>query len=360
MAYDDSGELSAEQKTYSLGGYSFDLKVENVHEPGEPDVVSVFAICHSPDGNRETVPKDFPSGTKLQSWRVEANETEATVYATLKQDVPEIDTGNLPQPFAVSDGSFWVQSPSTTHTGSGDAQIVWFADTDLFANNQGWLGVQICSSSPNASITKTAKWSGGERTETLKCTASYTYQGKTVYYYDHAYGQDYNFIYVYQGYTTSGFTVNKLTQGFSLRKPQEVAWAAIYGNGGEEKDAEEVMIARFAIDIREADGGPDGDWDEPGDTGDPSYTLNVSVTGASSGSNNGTPLEPGQTGGYGNGGTGGNGGGGGAGASTVIIYDFATDKAGTVNQEATAQGPGTGGPGGKGGKGGDGCILIFY
>ena len=121
--------------------------------------------------------------------------------------------------------------------------------------------------------------------------------------------------------------------------------------------SENALIARFAIDIREADS---DNWDEPGDDGPPGTTLNVTVTGATAGSCTGTPADNETVKGYGDGGDGGYGGGGGAGASTVIIYEFATSIAESVQQEAISRGPGTGGPGGKGGKGGDGCILIFY
>jgi hypothetical protein len=88
----------------------------------------------------------------------------------------------------------------------------------------------------------------------------------------------------------------------------------------------------------------------------------VTVNGASSGTHDDTynAADNESVKGYGFGGDGGYGGGGGAGASTTIINEFATDKAGYVDQRAYAQPPGFGGMGGKGGKGGDGCILIFY
>ena len=91
--------------------------------------------------------------------------------------------------------------------------------------------------------------------------------------------------------------------------------------------------------------------------------LNVTGGSATNGGNGGNGGNAWENNGWlkvGDGGNGGNGGGGGAGASTVIIYEFATDKAGSVNQEAYAREAGAGGPGGPGGRGADGCIIIFY
>lgn len=352
MAYNDSGELLASQSTYSLGGYTFELKVQTVHEPGEPDVVSVFAICRGPDGTRETQAVDFTEGTVVENWYVEANETEASVYVKTSANIQPLET-TWDQPIKIGGAIYSHPDIAPTYR-----TVVQFYDNAAFANAPGGTRhIYMCASAAPGTFevgTDTLYYPDGriqsQRVLTLTADNEYTYNGKTVYH---------SVIAVSTGGGVFDRSENSNTPWTENITVPETAWMMIYGEevGPNEN---EKLIARFAIDIREADGGPDGDWDEPGDTGDPSYTLNVSVTGASSGSNNETPLEPGQTGGYGNGGTGGNGGGGGAGASTVIIYEFATDKAGTVNQEATAQGPGTGGPGGKGGKGSDGCILIFY
>ena len=331
MAYDDSGELPissdpSEKNTYGLGGYNFELKVQNTHEPGEPDVVSVFAICHSPDGSRETVPMDFPTGTTVESWTVEANETEASVYVKIKPS--SINPWDMP-PFSHAIVSQIKYSSTWSHLFSLPVHAV------------AGPGMKYVATACDSPFTKDSM-----QGPPLDKSRSYTYNGKTVYW---------------MVVGTNGKDTLPIFERFDYYPRSQIAWQMIYGSFEEEE--EENLVARFAIDLREADGGPDGPWDEPGDVGpDPEkhFTLTVSVTGASSGSNSGTPLEPGQAGGYGNGGTGGNGGGGGAGASTVIIYEFATNKADNVVQEATAQGPGTGGPGGKGGKGGDGCILIFY
>lgn len=312
MAYNDSGELPVSQSTYSLGGYTFELKVQTVHEPGEPDVVSVYAICRGPDGNRETVPMDFPSGTTVESWTVEANETEASVYATVNNNIPVVSVQSVGYSGYYS-GVYGPAQKIATFTGPGTA---------------GQFGVIIASS------------------EAGTLDSAYTYYGKTVYY--HAVCG------TFSNYLDPRFDTILNTDGWPSNAAY-AAWYMIYGSAA--GDNGEKLIARFAIDIREAD--TDG-WDEPGDDGPPGTTLNVTVTGATAGSCTGTPADNETVKGYGDGGDGGYGGGGGAGASTVIIYEFATSLADSVSQEAISRGPGTGGHGGKGGKGGDGCILIFY
>lgn len=326
MAYDDSGELSTEQGQYNLGGYSFELEIQNVHEPGEPDVVSVFARCYGPDGTRETQAKDFPEGTTVEGWYVEANETEASVYATIQTsgnnpwDMPEFAPAVVSQIPYVPDGHWTLNYSIPVHAVKNSSHrygTVAASSEFTYDNSQG-------------STYQSQSW---------------TYNGKTVYYD----------ILSDNGCSDVPDYSDELTH-FST---YQIAWQMIYGSfDDEEKD---VLVGRFAIDLREADGGPDGDWDEPGDDGNSSYTLNVTVTGASAGTHNGgVPSTPSDAQVYGCGGTGGNGGGGGAGASTVIIYEFATSRAGSVNQTAASRGAGSGGPGGRGGKGADGCILVFY
>lgn len=353
MAYDDSGELPiasdpSEKNTYGLGGYNFELKVQNTHEPGEPDVVSVFAICRGPDGNRQTQAMDFPAGTTVEGWYVEANETEASVYVKTKDNTqpPDISPYTMP----IQTGGSWSYYRRIGTFGQRVDFVVDVGSNAIAADGNGlyFLGA---STTPESSLvvgTHTLVQDGTTDNITVSATQEYTYAGKTAYYGVHI---------VF--HTVSGENYNHLHYHQRPNNDGAVAWAMLYGEGLKPEPVD-TLVGRFAIDLSEADGGPDGDWDEPGDTGDPSYTLNVSVTGASSGSNSGIPLEAQEQTTYGSGGYGGNGGGGGAGASTVIIYEFATDLAESVQQEAISRGPGTGGLGGKGGKGGDGCILIFY
>lgn len=340
MAYNDSGELSVSQSTYSLGGYTFELKVQTVHEPGEPDVVSVYAICRGPDGTRQTQAVDFPAGTKITGWYVEANETEASVYAFGEFEGGEIDIGPITKPVASAavatlvrlkeTFSYQVEGGVTTQTVSGSNARQLFAST---VPNAVWHGTRP------------------EGTDDGRGTCSaFTHNGLTVYWATRSGG--------YAGTITKADPNLGISLDTLYSYAKQVAWSMIYE--GREGESGEKLIGRFAIDLHEAGGGPDGDWDEPGSDGPPGTTLNVTVTGATAGSCTGTPADNETVKGYGDGGDGGYGGGGGAGASTVIIYEFATSIADSVQQEAISRGPGTGGPGGKGGKGGDGCILIFY
>lgn len=342
MAYNDSGELPGSQSTYSLGGYTFELKVQNVHEPGEEEVVSIFAVCHGPDGSRETQAVDFPVGTTVESWSVEANETEASVYAILEIG-SEFGEGPWPNPVNAAYGE--VQNGASPRTLERyDGYIAFLLGPDNYRRENF-----MCSASPGVGFFDpgTGSWPSN-----INVNTPYTYNGKTVYYASLGNGL---FLSALSGGVN--YYVDSSGGGLDIAK---AAWTVLYGSSL--SDSGEHLIARFAIDLREADGGPDGDWDEPGDTGDPSYTLNVNVTGASAGTHDAAavPMAPADQPVYGSGGAGGNGGGGGAGASTVIIYEFVTDKAGSVNQEAYAREAGAGGPGGPGGRGADGCIIIFY
>lgn len=142
--------------------------------------------------------------------------------------------------------------------------------------------------------------------------------------------------------------------------------------GVDEPKDEDVLVARFAIGIGDAGGYPGGGggWISPGDWNiDPTTTLHLTVNGALSGRHNDpmndtsysyVPADKETVKDYGSGGDGGNGGGGGAGASTVIVRQFATNKANSKDILALAKRHGYGSGGGKGATGGDGCILVYY
>ena len=347
MAYNDSGELEPNSK-YTLGSYEFELKVQNTHEAGEEDVVSVFAICRGPDGNRETVPKDFPKGTTVESWSVEANETEASVYAVLKSSKggddysSDLDTSPAIQPIPVGNATAEFINV-VTHK---KQYISFYSDHKMtsYLSRANVIGNIIAGK-------RREQYTYNDSTGILDYT--YTYNGVTVFYVTAGITNDTSFTSVSGAFINGGEFVS-----IGFNTAAKIAWTIVYGDasGGEYETSEE-LIARFAIDLRDAD--PE-DWDDPGDTGEPSKTLHVNVIGASPGNAVGVPLEAEAATVYGSGGKGGNGGGGGAGASTVIIYEFTTDKAGSEEQEAYTRGYGIGGSGGKGGRGGDGCILIFY
>lgn len=322
MAYNESGEIPVSQSTYSLGGYTFELKVQNVHEPGEEEVTSIFAICRGPDGTRETQAIDFPAGTTVESWSVEANETEASVYVEI--------------------------------AGTGINAIESTADGEHI-----WGGFYRCTATPCIALNQQGAtvyltWYGNNIFHAA-CTTDRIgiLVGPDTFVGNYVSANRSNYFSSALGVTHPEIQKAGIPESTTNPKGKPISAVDMSGN---------YLVGRFAIDIREADGGPDGPWDEPGDTGDPSYTLNVYVTGASAGVHNSEniPLDGEIQSVYGSGGNGGNGGGGGAGASTAIIYEFTTDKAGSVNQEAYAREAGAGGPGGPGGRGADGCIIIFY
>jgi len=326
MAYNDSGELPVSQSTYSLGGYTFELKVQTVHEPGEPDVVSVFAICRSPDGSRETVPMDFSEGAIVESWSVETNETEATVYAVVKENTNPFDF----PPF-------------------GSAVITENQYSSRWWNHYS-VPVNATQPTPGSGLITAAStfYTVDNDQSSVYRARSYTYAGKTVYWI---------------GASDNGYWTGPTYDGdlHSYGTSEQIAWTMVYGSFDD--SGSERMIARFEIDLREADGGPDGSWDEPGDVGPKNKKLIITVIGANTGTHDQTvfPSDNETVKWYGFGGDGGYGGGGGAGTSTVIIYDYATDLADEVEEDAIIRYPhGVGSGGGKGGKGGDGCILIFY
>lgn len=327
MAYDNSDAI-APGASYSLGEYTFTL--QNVVSEDER---ILQAHISGPEGTAAqgiTV----PTSTQVKSWYVEANETEASVYVQTEG----FDFSGL-MPLAPG---------STAFFRSGFPESSWESGTNVTLTNTGTsiayvfvldTGGRYCGALVSDKPTSVEwVWSGGD-------------SGSWSLTYDSALGA----YYVRDPASTSDSSC------FNGSMPIQTREQLLARKGGNQ-DSGSYLVGRFAIDIREADGGPGGGWDEPGDVGEPSYTLNLTVTGATSGTHiaANVPTDARSQEVYGSGGIGGNGGGGGAGASTVIIYDFATAKAGNVNQEAIAQPPGVGGPGGKGGKGGDGCILIFY
>lgn len=337
MAYNESGELPVGQG-YWLGNYSFELHVDQVHEPGEEDVVSVYAVCRhiSPGGtqeSRETQAVDFPAGTTVESWSVEANESEASVYASVKgnpvtKDVNLSEVGSMMYSYqsAIYHGIYW---PNLLVWADFPARV-FYDKTELNAQDPPPLTLNYY---PEKDI-----WYGSIDID----------------------GQAYSPIY--------GPVVETESDKLELL-PQ--------GHASEE-NLQTVLIGRFAIDLKEADGGPDGGWDEPGsvepDPEDPqepeqTHTLTLTAIAALSGRHNDPlddtsysylPADNNTVKPYGCGGDGGHGGGGGGGASTMVVRKIATDKASHTEVVAHTKRHGYGSGGGKGGKGGDGCILVFW
>ena len=346
MAVKDSNEI-ATNSNYALGDYSF--RIERSSVPGSTND-KIEAICTDKDGKNARKSIQVPSSTEMLGWYVEANETEATVYAVCKNkegepwqqiDVPH-SSGNVAWVHDGMPSVFYGCNVAFIYSGSGE-----YADYILADSTQK---------------TVVEKYENG-RTFYHYLGSSATYDGKTVFFFSTFFG----------GAPTSVFpTVYDNKDHLSY---QQIAWLITYG-GDYKEDVVDQLIGRFAIDLEDAGGvGPGSDWDDPGDydpdweEGDPTHTLYVTVTGALSGRHNDPiedpsysyiPADKDTVKDYGCGGDGGHGGGGGAGASTVVVHKFATNQANSKEVTAIARRHGYGSGGGKGGKGGDGCILVYY
>ena len=336
MAYNESGELSPSQ-SYQLGGYTFQLRS---NYDSDEEVTGIVARM-TYNGETKVQGIDIDGQVTIESWSVEANETEASVYCTIEKHKRDKGTATDKLYPGVT-----VPISNSANYSSGIHDLMAYGTTFLCAAS---IGIYGCSKVPGSFTAQSWAYPGPQvHTYSRNMNTRYEVNGKPVYY------------------NNTGAVYDTVTnpKRSSIDNVLILCYIALYGDftPEEKEESSEELIGRFEIDLETAGGGPDGDWDEPGDTGDPSYTLNVSVTGASAGTHNSenVPLDGEIQSVYGSGGNGGNGGGGGAGASTVIIYEFATDKAGSVNQEAYAREAGAGGPGGPGGRGADGCIIIFY
>ena len=344
-AHKDSDQIPSDQN-YTLGGYSF--RVERSSVPGSTND-KIEAICTDKDGKNARKSIQVPSSTQLSGWFVEANETEATVYAVIARKgmrynaYPGDVIGNL-QNIAFN--------RTYTRMGTGgsyatEVVIGWYTNI-----------LSISDTSEGCPYHVDGIWqSSGE----IECNVDIgvsgwqDYEGKR-YWYSMSYGID-------QG---------KPSQYASAAEAVAAILPRIIGEG----ESEQIIVGRFAIDIEDAGGvGPGSDWIDPGDydpdweEGEPTHTLYVEVTGALSGRHNDPIVDPSYSyipadkdtvKDYGCGGDGGHGGGGGAGASTVVVHKFATNQANSKEVTAIARRHGYGSGGGKGGKGGDGCILVYY
>ena len=343
MAVKDSGVLAWGSR-YNLGEYSF--RIERSSVPGSTND-KIEAICTKGGKNaRKSI--QVPSSDNVESWYVEANETEATVYALVevkeegesgegyKESAPLVTLSpvigehsddwpyeNLARQYyygyEFAYPGFWSRDHWTYHT------YVW--KNGVFVND--WIS--------NESVLPTIRYYS---------VAPYT-----------------SYSMVYKTYWTRYEMYH-----YDTAPPEDIFTTKTY--------LKAFLVGRFAIDLEDAGGvGPGSDWIDPGDYDpgwepeDPTHTLYVTVTGALSGRHNDPIVDPSYSyipsdkdtiKDYGCGGDGGNGGGGGAGASTVVVHKFATNQANYKEVTAIARRHGYGSGGGKGGKGGDGCILVYY
>ena len=351
-AHKDSDQMPSDQN-YTLGDYSF--RIERSSVPGSTND-SVTAICTKGGKNaRKSI--QIASSAKLNSWYVEANETEATVY--ILQEKPTIDIGDFDYATGISGCSVSYLNTQFQETITDNYIINGAVSAACFMGG-GTLTIVFASRGPFSSE-RTTVYHGVTYKETYTGIAS-SFDGETYYYASHSVPCS--------GSASSGVPINGIPSGYSVQK------AAIKMLFGGEDEYETTMVGRFAIDLEDAGGdGPGSDWSDPGDydpdweEGDPTHTLYVTVTGALSGRHNDPIEDPSYSyipadkytvKDYGCGGDGGHGGGGGAGASTVVVHKFATNQANSKEVTAIARRHGYGSGGGKGGKGGDGCILVYY
>lgn len=333
MAHKESGLLTVGDR-YVLGKYTISL--QNVVSEDER---VIQAHCSGPEGNAAKG-ISVPTRTQLEGWYVEANDTSADVYAKTKgiegKDIPYATGGGT---VTFLSGAYNVDVlPGTVKSFTADGQNYWISGSpfEFAIMSYDKYGQYIKTSSTAASAT--------------------TIRGKPVYMLSWA---------------KSAKAASDYKPEYDGSVANDDLYCLIYGI----LPPQELLVARFAINLHEAGGsGGDSDWDEPGDDDpgsedDPTHTLYLRVTGALSGRHNDplhdtsyhyTPANKTIKKLYGCGGDGGNGGGGGGGASTVVIYKFGTSKAGSKEITATAKRHGYGSGGGKGGKGGDGMVLIYY
>lgn len=312
MASNSSGPLNPSD-SYTLGSYVFTL--QNVVSEDER---IIQAHITGPEGSAAkgiTV----ETSAKIESWSVEANETEATVYAIYGKRETTVREVNLSQ----------VNSMSYSYLTSG---------------SQYWPNIAVWADFP-------AKVSFNQQALNAQTPSPITltyYAAKDIYIGD------------------IDINGNSSTPDYGPVSTEFPPYD-LYPQGHASKQHEyEALVARFSIDLHEAD--PE-DWDEPGDTGESYTTLHLDITGALSGRHNDPlsdtsysylPTDKNTVKFYGCGGDGGHGGGGGGGAATIIVNRFGTDKASSKEIRAMAKRHGYGSGGGKGGKGGDGVILIYW
>ena len=377
MAYKNSELLSLNEK-YKLGKYEFSLETRSIPQT---QLMDVIAKATGPAGKMGAKTIQIPQSTEIEGWYVDANSTTADVYLKGKEAVEpgyssDLDTSPVEQPIPTGDeitvtGSRSGREQTRLLQGRGMRNFPWYLVDQISDGYRVTIGFVEASTEPFTGST------------------TFTHNGKMVYY---------NRIGL-----TSYWDEFEVTGGEELSSSptavrKEIAWTLMYGD--ESGTGGDILVGRFAIDIRVAggtagNGGEENGWEDPddgqptlwpGDEGypdpeDPDYpgddepyyppskTLYLEIDGALSGRHNDPlhdtsysyiPADKATVKPYGYGGDGGHGGGGGGGASTVIVYKFATDKADSKEITVKPKRHGYGSGGGKGGKGGDGCILIYY
>lgn len=353
MAHIESGELHPSQ-SYTLGDYRFSLERDSV--PGTSND-RITAFCRK-GTSFAAKSLQVSSSTVIDSWCVEANDNTAIVYINKKYNDSELITGDL---------KYSEFPPGRTYANESHTMYIESNYSVRMTKNGGYA---VCSingvvpdSSPGSGVRYPVLYwdrSGGSRPPAYY----YTYNDQTVTYFSLSLSGDDVPNDVSRAMVQNGMIP---TSNVTPQNNPKVAWS-MWHNVLESKD---IIVGRFRIDIKDAGGtGSESAWSDPVDwNADPSKVLNINIVGALSGRHNDPlndtsysylPSDQPKKSEYGCGGDGGHGGGGGAGASTVVVEQFATDKANWKNISAYAKRHGYGSGGGKGGDGGDGMILIYY
>lgn len=376
MAYKSSDALTPDQK-YLLGSYEFDIS--KIYESSR-NVTIITARCGDEGAQVKPSSHKIISGDiGISTWRVDANDTTADVYATVQipgkteEATSDLET-NWTQPIIViPSGTEILFGPSDY----GDYDKIKFSTDVVLYKKQmtGYdsQGVCFCAFGQEditESIMYYKAWrtSWGEvepetwNTTIYPISISVTIDGKTAKrsIYHRGFRVDYDL--------NNADIINQTDEN----PDNNTIWSCVYGTIESEYKDEDVLVGRFAIDLHDAGGtGIGSTWYDPDDwNSDPTKVLNLTINGALSGRHNDplnqnadysyVPSDQNKVAGYGCGGDGGHGGGGGAGASTIVVNRFATDKANSKNIVTKPKRHGYGSGGGKGGEGGDGCILIYY
>lgn len=225
-AHKDSDQIPADQN-YSLGDYSF--RIERSSVPGSTND-KIEAVCTKGGKNaRKSI--QVPSSDKLLGWYVEANETEASVYALVAE---KGTPGGDPRDVDLSEvGSMSYSYRTTVHGG----------------NYVYWPNIIVWADFPARVF-----FSGLDAETSSPITLSY-YAPKDIY----------------QGrIDINGFSYSPI-YGPVVTNDSDYYGLLPEGHVSEEVE-KTLLVGRFAIDIEDAGGdGPDSDWDDPGDDYDDDY-----------------------------------------------------------------------------------------
>jgi hypothetical protein len=249
-AHKDSDQIPADQN-YSLGDYSF--RIERTSVPGSTND-KIEAICTDKDGKNARKSIQVPSSTQMLGWYVEANGTTADVYAYI--DNSSSPSGlNLQKIYGSISGTLIRPSAVTSYSNMPGIQ------TPVYKNGHYYF---LCAGETQITQIVTRIWNNDSKltdTEEVSLSAHYEKEGKTVYYSTR--------IEVDPAFVNWGVSFTRLPDNVGLA---DAAWELIYSSS---ITNDQILIGRFAIDLKDAGGvGPEGEdegWDDPDDYYDDDY-----------------------------------------------------------------------------------------